>query len=89
MSRKMLHGVLRMPVDCWSDCPLDKRQRHARYYQASEVIEGQDAAIKELEEQRKVLQNLLANYACQTGAGANDPNVIEALSFGDDEDFED
>lgn len=42
--------------------------------------------IAELETQLKNTQNLLAKYACQTGAGANDPSVHEALLFGDDED---
>ena len=38
MSDVMLHGVLNMPIDCWSDNALDKLQRHSRYVQASERI---------------------------------------------------
>jgi hypothetical protein len=34
----MLHGVLRMPTDMWSNDPLDMYQRHARYIQASDRI---------------------------------------------------
>jgi hypothetical protein len=34
----MLHGVLRMPTDMWSNDPLDIAQRHSRYLQASDLI---------------------------------------------------
>ncbi len=89
MSRTMLFGVLNMPPSMWSNDVLDQQQRHARYVYAAEVIEGQDKALEEMAEQRKTLQNLLAAYACQTGAGANDPRVIDALGFGCEEEWED
>ena len=44
MSDVILHGVLNMPVDMWSDSPLDQIQRHARYIEASRrlrLLEGQ------------------------------------------------
>ncbi len=81
MSRTMLFGVLKMPPSAWSNDALDQQQRHARYFYAAEVIEGQDKALEDMAKQQKILQNLLAEYACQTGAGANDPRVIEALCF--------
>ncbi|WP_019615500.1 hypothetical protein [Psychromonas ossibalaenae] len=43
-------------------------------------------AIVELDSQLKNTQNLLAEYACKTGAGANNPSVHEALLYGHDED---
>lgn len=38
MSDVMLHGVLNMPPELWSDSPIDIAQRHARYVEASKRI---------------------------------------------------
>lgn len=85
MSRTILHGVLRMPTNLWTDDPLDKQQRHSRYFYASEVIEGQDAAIEKMIAERTKLQSLLKEFAGES----DDPRVLEALSFGSDEPWED
>jgi HAMP domain-containing protein len=42
----MLDAILRMPVECWSDTPLDKRQRHARCLEAADLIEDLTQEIK-------------------------------------------
>jgi len=34
----MLLGVLRMPINLWSDLPINKMQRHGRYIQAADEI---------------------------------------------------
>jgi hypothetical protein len=34
----MLHGVLNMSPELWSDSPIDIAQRHARYVEASKRI---------------------------------------------------
>lgn len=39
MSDVMLHGVLKMPPNLWSDSPIDIAQRHGRYVEASKRIE--------------------------------------------------
>jgi len=51
MSEVMLHGVLNMPIDIWSDDHLSKIQRHSRYVEASELIRNQDAEIDQLRQQ--------------------------------------
>ena len=51
MSEVMLHAVLNMPIDIWSDDHLSKIQRHSRYVEASELIRNQDAEIDQLRQQ--------------------------------------
>ena len=51
MSDVMLHGVLKMPIDCWINEDFDKLQRRARYVEASELIIDQQTKIAELENQ--------------------------------------
>ena len=41
----MLHAVLKMPPELWQDTDLDRRQRHARYVEASRRIEAQQAEL--------------------------------------------
>ena len=48
MSDIMLHGVLQMPPELWSDSPIDVAQRHARYLEASARIEADEKKIEEL-----------------------------------------
>jgi len=48
MSEVMLHGILNMPIDIWSDDILDKRQRHSRYVEASKLIREQEGEINQL-----------------------------------------
>jgi len=36
----MLLEVLRMPPSCWDENELDRRQRHARYIEAADLIEA-------------------------------------------------
>ena len=83
MSRMMLHAVLKMPHEVWSNDLLDKSQRNAKYHQASDVIEGLDIAIQKMTDERKILQDLLKEFAGE----AKDPRVKMALAFGDDEDW--
>lgn len=45
MGGTMLHGVLNMPPEIWSDDPIDQAQRHSRYIEASERIKHQDQQI--------------------------------------------
>ncbi len=78
-------GVLNMPPALWTNDSLDQTQRHNQYQHAAKVIDQQDTQIEELLTQRKELQRLLANYACETGAGANDAAVINALNYGFDD----
>ena len=44
----MLHGVLNMPPDLWTDSPTQVSQRFDRYRQASELIKSQAKKIEEL-----------------------------------------
>jgi len=48
MSDTMLHAVLLMPPDLWSDSPIDVAQRHGRYIQASRRIESDAETIDDL-----------------------------------------
>lgn len=89
MSRAVLHGVLKMPPSCWSNDALDRRQRYARYYHASEVIEGLDDAVDELTKQREHLQKLLLKYSSMVEGGKQDADVITALGYGSEQDYED
>lgn len=41
----MLHGVLNMPPELWSDYPIDEMQRYSRYMEASRRIEDLNRAI--------------------------------------------
>lgn len=60
MSDTMLHGVLRMPPDCWRDDPIDQQQRYSRYIQASERIEQQNDALETLKAENERLKRALA-----------------------------
>jgi len=51
MSDLMLHGVLRMPLDLWSDEYLFKSQMHSRCLQASDRILEQESEIAALKAQ--------------------------------------
>ncbi|PSV00949.1 hypothetical protein [Photobacterium kishitanii] len=75
MSRMLLHAVLQMPTTLWGDSLLDKRQRHARYCEASKVIIEQDAVIKTLEEQQRVMEMQLASYASRVSAEVSGVNT--------------
>ena len=50
MSDVMLLGVLRLPIDMWTDDPLDVMQRHERYKQAANEIERLNARIKDYQD---------------------------------------
>lgn len=45
MSDIMLHGVLNMPPELWSNDALDKMQRYSRYMEASRRIEDLNKAL--------------------------------------------
>lgn len=69
MSDVMLHGVLNMPVELWSDCELDKAQRHSRYVQASKEIkrlskclEAANEKIEKLEDEVLDLKAMLETH---------------------------
>ena len=50
MSETMLLGVLRMPIELWTDDIQDKCQRESRYYEAAnkiETLEKQNTQYKE------------------------------------------
>jgi len=50
MSEVMLHGVLNMPIDIWSNTLIDQRLRYLSYIEASQIITDQAAEIKQLKE---------------------------------------
>lgn len=52
MGDTMLHGVLRMPPNCWSGTELDVTQRHSRYIQASERIYELEDKLAQVERER-------------------------------------
>ena len=58
----MLHGVLLMPPELWSDRPTAQMQRHERYKQASERINEQEQEIarlcKDLDDALETLRRL-------------------------------
>jgi len=66
MSDLMLHGVLNMPVESWSDSELDKIQRRDRYTQASELI-------LELERKNTALTEELQSWVAQHGCECQHP----------------
>ena len=49
MSEVMLQGVLRMPINCWSDDELSKIQRHSRYIEAADRIEALELEVKDFQ----------------------------------------
>jgi len=67
MSDTMLHGILNMPPDLWSDTPIDQAARHARYVEASrriiELERERDEARAELEEYRSIAEKIGATKA--------------------------
>ena len=57
MSEVMLHGVLNMPPDLWAgpESPLfeiDKKQRHSRYVEASQLILSLQDSLRTAEQER-------------------------------------
>lgn len=54
MSDVMLHGVLRMPPDLWTDEAIDKAQRHGRYLEASDRIIELERERNEAREERDI-----------------------------------
>ena len=56
MSDVMLHGVLNMPPNLWSDCPFDISQRHGHYVEASKRIEELEHELSEMRERCEKLQ---------------------------------
>ncbi len=58
MSTTMLHGVLNMPIDVWSNSDFDNMQRQSRYVEASRLILDQEAEIKKL---KMIIESLEAN----------------------------
>lgn len=53
----MLQGVLRMPIDCWSNDIISVTQRHGRYIQAADKIESLEKRLKELDDRLLDKQN--------------------------------
>jgi hypothetical protein len=47
VSNTMLHGVLNMPPEAWSNSPLDTAQRHGRYVEASNRIQDLERELAE------------------------------------------
>ena len=50
MSDVMLHCVLKMPPNLWSDCPFDISQRHGHYVEASKRIEELERQLADARE---------------------------------------
>ena len=48
MSDLMLHAILNIPPDLWRGDPLDVKQRHGRYVDASQRIKDDEATIAAL-----------------------------------------
>ncbi len=59
MSEVMLHAVLNMPIDIWSDDHLSKIQRHSRYVEASELIRNQDSEIDQLRQKLEAAEQII------------------------------
>ena len=57
MSNLMLHAVLNMPPDLWNNSEIDKAQRHARYKEASQLIENQRKQIAIMVEALQIIRN--------------------------------
>tara|TARA_R110001606_G_scaffold347666_1_gene497052 strand:- start:169 stop:414 length:246 start_codon:yes stop_codon:yes gene_type:complete len=57
MGDTMLHGVLNMPPETWSDDPINQAQRHSRYIEASERIKRQDQQIATMKEALMEIRN--------------------------------
>jgi hypothetical protein len=68
MSDLMLHGVLNMPPELWTDDPMDKMQRHSRYVDASRRIE-------ELKNIAQEVVGCISKRSCQSQFG--DGIVVE------------
>lgn len=51
MGDTILHGVLNMPIEIWSDDYFDKVQRRSRYIEASERIIKLEGQIKALQDE--------------------------------------
>jgi len=60
MSDVMLHGVLRMPPDCWDDGYIDQQQRYNRYVEASDRIQRQDDELEQLRAENARLKDELS-----------------------------
>ncbi|CAH1590701.1 conserved hypothetical protein [Vibrio jasicida] len=73
MSRTMLLGVLRLPIDCWDNGPVDQMQRHERYVEAADLIEDLDSKVEQLESQLEVQNALLTS-------GKTVPNLLTELT---------
>jgi len=84
MSDLMLFAVLRMPSALWTDEPIDRNQRHARYIEAADRIERQNDEIERLRAALVAALPVVQNervrlaYNCEH-AGA--PSVIEGYRF--------
>ena len=62
MSDIMLHGVLNMPPELWSDGPIDVMQRHSRYVQASQYI---DELIEQRDKLAEALRKCREDSVCE------------------------
>lgn len=58
----MLHGVLNMPPETWSDHPINQAQRYSRYIEASERIKRQDQQIAIMKEALMEIRNRGRNW---------------------------
>lgn len=63
----MLQGVLRMPIDCWSNDIISVTQRHGRYIQAADKIESLEKRLKELDERELALINRISEFLSNSG----------------------
>ena len=62
MSDVMLHGVLNMPPNLWSDSPIDIAQRHGRYIEASKRIRELENELSEARKQCDTLVEAANEY---------------------------
>lgn len=59
MSDLMLHAVLKMPPDCWTNEDIDIAQRYSFYLRASNELNEKDAQIEKLQQTIDALQSTL------------------------------
>lgn len=79
MSDSMLHSILQMPPELWSNDPIDIAQRHGRYLEASKRIielererdearrecnEAQDGWSRALDERDEARKELAETISC-------------------------
>jgi hypothetical protein len=85
MSDTMLHGVLQMPPELWTNDAIDTAHRHSRYLEASKRIEQleyerDEARMKRDDVMRLTEHEWLLKVACRlVSAGCKSEGILESL----------